>query len=643
MKIRVGVMVVFWAMGLYAFAAQTECEKECAGVCDGTAIIDCAGVCNGDASEDCTGACDGTALIDCAGNCDGGAADDCEGVCGGTALEDCAGVCNGDAQEDCAGTCQGDAVEDCAGVCEGSSVEDCTGTCEGMAVEDCTGACEGTAVEDCTGACEGTALEDCTGACEGTAVEDCTGTCEGTAVEDCTGACEGTALEDCTGACEGTALEDCTGACEGTALEDCTGTCEGTALEDCAGTCEGSALEDCAGSCGGAVVEDCLDVCGGSAITDKCGVCVGDGSSCAPIAHDTAADSYVSSSNGNGNYGTATEMVVDRSYQETYLRFDVSDVPPGSTVTSASLTAYAFEGYAWGDNGNVYSYLVADDSWGETTLTWNNKPAVSGDALGSWWLWYNNDPAFQTGSYETTELAAAIQQEANGDGVISLRLNSSGYRTNYYSSESATVGIATDVTSSTSLQGTCSAGTTRSCPAGMVAVGYSGQTGGWFDHIHLICQTLDVNGSLSGSYHYTSQLGTSSGGNEQGNKLCSSNQVMVGGYVRSGDHLDYVQGRCKSATDVAAGSANSSNSNASGMGNSSGGNDRGTQLCPDGQFVTGVAGGNSTYPCSLQWQCSGTRKYAPVLKVWYLDCNGDYEGSAYLDTEGQCVGGNTGN
>jgi len=78
-------------------------EHDCAGVCDGSSVVDECGECGGDGIDE--GACD------CAGN-----VDDCAGECGGSAVVDECGECGGDGIDE--GAC------DCAG-----SVEDCSGSC----------------------------------------------------------------------------------------------------------------------------------------------------------------------------------------------------------------------------------------------------------------------------------------------------------------------------------------------------------------------------------------------------------------------------------------------------------------------------------------------------------------------------------
>ncbi len=104
------------------------------------------------------------------------------------------------------------------------------------------------------------------------------------------------------------------------------------------------------------------------------------------------ADSYVrGGSYANTNYGTETTMAVKTNADETicrrdYLRFSLADV--NGTVTSAKLRLYVNRRDAATSHGCNY---VSDDTWGETTITWNNKPAagsrldtLSVPAAGTW-------------------------------------------------------------------------------------------------------------------------------------------------------------------------------------------------------------------------------------------------------------------
>jgi chitodextrinase len=89
------------------------------------------------------------------------------------------------------------------------------------------------------------------------------------------------------------------------------------------------------------------------------------------------ADAYVRSSVPSSNTGTKATLEVDADPEilQTYLRFTVPAT--GGSVTSAHLKLYATD--ASGNGGSVYA--VADTSWGETTITWSNRPALGGSIV----------------------------------------------------------------------------------------------------------------------------------------------------------------------------------------------------------------------------------------------------------------------
>ena len=602
------------------------------------------------------------ALVACSVDSPLSAIPDCAGVSGGDATVDECGVCNGDNTQcaDCAGVPYGDALVDECEICDNDStndcVQDCTETWGGDALVDECGVCDGdnTTCADCAGAPNGDALLDECGMCDNDptndCVQDCTETWGGTAMLDECGVCEGdnTTCADCAGVPNGDSVVDACDVCDNDPTNDC--------VQDCAGTWGGDAILDECGVCEGdnTTCADCAGVPNGPALLDACGVCEGDGSTCGNPSFGPVADAHVSSGSANSNYGLIDELIVDRDSNQTYLRFDLAaNIPAGAYIESVNFKTTAHTGFAWGGDGNVYTHLVEDDTWAEEGITWNNRPAVSGTSLGSWWLWYDyNDYTVKTGEHSTEEMAAAVQAELDNDGLLSVRLQSPGYRTNYHSREYAdaskrprlevayldcagmpngeafvdscddcvggTTGLEAgdcsepeepeivvgDGTTTLDQQGSCGySSSTISCPVGYVAVGYQGQTGSWFDHIKLICQELLTDGSL-GATTTTSANGYSSSGNNVGPYYCPAGNLMVGGQVRAGDHLDYVRGRCMSVADVAAGSTAGYTSSADGMGYSSGGTNYGDQLCPAGQAITGMIGGNAQYACRISWICS---------------------------------------
>jgi hypothetical protein len=157
-----------------------------------------------------------------------------------------------------------------------------------------------------------------------------------------------------------------------------------------------------------------------------------------PLTTETlepSADAWVDSS--STNRGSEQSLYVRSSNRgEVYLRFDLSALPAGAQIVEARLTMIAYDGFAYGGDGNVYTRLVSDDSWTEGGINGTNKPAAAADNLGYWWLWYNHSMTNeQTGSFSTVELRDAVQTESEGDSQISVRLHSSGYDTTYYSRE----------------------------------------------------------------------------------------------------------------------------------------------------------------------------------------------------------------
>jgi hypothetical protein len=95
------------------------------------------------------------------------------------------------------------------------------------------------------------------------------------------------------------------------------------------------------------------------------------------VTVNPVADSYVDASNASANFGTSTQVRIDGSpVVRTYLRFNVSGV--NGTVTKATLKIWANSAQSTGYD----AYTVADNTWGETTITNANAP-VFGAKLGS--------------------------------------------------------------------------------------------------------------------------------------------------------------------------------------------------------------------------------------------------------------------
>lgn len=99
------------------------------------------------------------------------------------------------------------------------------------------------------------------------------------------------------------------------------------------------------------------------------------------------ADSYVDSSNPDTNFGTSTTLNVSANTIQayTYVKFDLSGIPVDATILNANLSVNLVT-----DIGSIYRddkvgvYSCQDNSWGEQTITWNNKPATVSSPTSVW-------------------------------------------------------------------------------------------------------------------------------------------------------------------------------------------------------------------------------------------------------------------
>jgi hypothetical protein len=109
-------------------------------------------------------------------------------------------------------------------------------------------------------------------------------------------------------------------------------------------------------------------------------------SSSGQLTFTPVADSYVDSSTPTVNNGTKTTLRGDGSpIVNSYLRFNVSGV--GATITSVKLLIFANSSL----NVGINALSVSDNTWGETSITYNNAPAMgsvlktsSSIATGTW-------------------------------------------------------------------------------------------------------------------------------------------------------------------------------------------------------------------------------------------------------------------
>jgi chitodextrinase len=122
------------------------------------------------------------------------------------------------------------------------------------------------------------------------------------------------------------------------------------------------------------------------------------------------ADTYVNAGSPTSNYGSSTVWRVDGSpILHGYLRFTVQGLN-GKTIQHAYLHVYANSSSSAG----IDALTVADNTWGETTINYNNAPAFGG-LLGA-------SGAFGTGAWITIDVTSYV----TGEGTFSFGIMTPG-------------------------------------------------------------------------------------------------------------------------------------------------------------------------------------------------------------------------
>lgn len=122
-------------------------------------------------------------------------------------------------------------------------------------------------------------------------------------------------------------------------------------------------------------------------------------------------DTYVASGNPASNYGGASSLYVSKyqpyeiSYEErTWLKFNLSSVPDGAVVDSATLRLYC--GWAT-ETYNVYAHSSEDTAWTELSLIWFDMPSYNATSL-------DVEQVATTGKWYNWSVTYAVQKAVNG-------------------------------------------------------------------------------------------------------------------------------------------------------------------------------------------------------------------------------------
>lgn len=143
-------------------------------------------------------------------------------------------------------------------------------------------------------------------------------------------------------------------------------------------------------------------------------------------------DAFVDSNAPDSNFGDEQVLVTLNQFQSgrniySYLMFDLSGIPASEAITNASLRLYQYDGAGFyvGTSG----YHVSDDTWTESSLTWNTMPATSsqkplaynsnGPLYRGWSTW---EPFVQDGTWENVPIGGWNWSSDLADEKLSLRL-----------------------------------------------------------------------------------------------------------------------------------------------------------------------------------------------------------------------------
>ncbi len=135
-----------------------------------------------------------------------------------------------------------------------------------------------------------------------------------------------------------------------------------------------------------------------------------------------AADTYVNAASPGNNYGGATTFRTDASPDvHAYLRFTVQGLA-GSTIRHASLKIYPNNT----SNLGISARAVADNNWGERTVTYNNAPALGSVLASSGPISVGNWITLDVTSYITGEGTFSFGVTTTSSAALSFATRESG-------------------------------------------------------------------------------------------------------------------------------------------------------------------------------------------------------------------------
>lgn len=137
--------------------------------------------------------------------------------------------------------------------------------------------------------------------------------------------------------------------------------------------------------------------------------------SCSMINETQDADIRSQFADNNIGLGSALSILKDAfGTRRGIIKFNLSEIPKNSTITEVVLNLT--QNLGSNDAGQIDVVYIADDSWTETGVTWNNAPASS-TTLGSVTL--DSSSTASVGINFSSQLTL-VQQQLDTDNILSM-------------------------------------------------------------------------------------------------------------------------------------------------------------------------------------------------------------------------------
>lgn len=131
------------------------------------------------------------------------------------------------------------------------------------------------------------------------------------------------------------------------------------------------------------------------------------------VSEDSWAKQYYPDTN-YGSYPVFTAGVIGNDRNRIWLKFDLSSLPSGIDIIDAKIWLWGSEFSVGEVNDRIAVAFSSDDSWSESTMTWNNQPTygstLTKSVVEAWDHW------------EFWVVTSAVKNEYTGDKTVTLVL-----------------------------------------------------------------------------------------------------------------------------------------------------------------------------------------------------------------------------